>query len=64
MGEQNRGQVGGRDHALAGEVGELPIVGLFQEPRAQRGDGHPPVRNGAVLRQVLPKATVVGRSGG
>jgi hypothetical protein len=49
---------------LAGEVGELPIVGLFQEPRAQRGDGHPPVRNGAVLRQVLPKATVVGRSGG
>ncbi|MER5346922.1 hypothetical protein ABZ402_39585 [Streptomyces mirabilis] len=39
MGAQNRGQVGGRDHALAGEVGELPIVGLFQGPPAQRGVG-------------------------
>ncbi|MER5660223.1 hypothetical protein [Streptomyces mirabilis] len=39
VGAQNRGPVGGRHHAMADEVGELPVVGLFQGPPAQRGVG-------------------------
>lgn len=39
MGAQDRGQVGGRGHALVGEVGELLVVGLLQELSAQGGVG-------------------------
>ncbi|WP_413804470.1 hypothetical protein [Streptomyces sp. OE57] len=39
VGMQDHGQVSGRDHALVGEVGDLLVVGLFQDAPAQRRVG-------------------------